>query len=324
MEKGGGKSGGIQTHVCEYVGDFKKMREVGVARAAELVTVSLGGDFIGAPHHPGILGGAIGAELGQQLVQAGIEFALGAVAVKMERQIAGRRHSLFYARRTIGCDSGPRRERKKGILADALIEKTAKRLRCLRLFGTLLLDFLDLVDQVVGLLQQRFALFIAFHHIGLAAVKQIQIGEGIVVIGLDGSGLLKRGDSFLDQRAGFVHVLGANTGRKRRIVTHLFFDIVLVVVHAQLLIVALRENPIDYSDPIIRFWIVRLQLNVLLVIALGFLEFLGIKRLAAHVVKNRADAVDGRNIIRVFIQDFFEFLDCLIAARDVLLGRRAR
>src|ERR1700731_1803600 len=113
MEKGGGKSGGIQTHVREYVGDFKKMREVRVARTAKLVAVSLGGDFIRAAHHPGILGGAIGAELGQQLVQAGIEFALGAVAVKMERQIAGRRHNLFYARRTIRCDSGARLRRKK-------------------------------------------------------------------------------------------------------------------------------------------------------------------------------------------------------------------
>src|SRR3981081_1786663 len=61
-------------------------------------------DVVGAAHHPGIFGGAVFAQLLQQLIQAGIEFALGAIAVKMERQVAGRRHDLFYARRTIMCD----------------------------------------------------------------------------------------------------------------------------------------------------------------------------------------------------------------------------
>jgi hypothetical protein len=60
------------------------MSEVGVPGAAKLVTVALRSDFVGAAHHPGILGGAILAQFGEQLIQAGVQLALGAVAVKME------------------------------------------------------------------------------------------------------------------------------------------------------------------------------------------------------------------------------------------------
>src|SRR5438445_4310515 len=95
------------------------MREVGGAGAAKLVAVPLRSDFVGAAHHPGIFGRAIFAELLEQFVEASVQFALSAVAVKMERQIAGRRHTLFYARRTIGCESAVVPEERKGVLADA-------------------------------------------------------------------------------------------------------------------------------------------------------------------------------------------------------------
>jgi hypothetical protein len=67
------------------MGDFQEVGEIGVTRTAELVAVAFRGNFIGAPYHPGIFGGAVFTEFFQQLVQAGIELALGAVAVKMER-----------------------------------------------------------------------------------------------------------------------------------------------------------------------------------------------------------------------------------------------
>jgi len=47
--------------------------------------MALRGNFIGPAYHPRIFGGAVFAELFQQLVQAGIELALGAVAMIMER-----------------------------------------------------------------------------------------------------------------------------------------------------------------------------------------------------------------------------------------------
>jgi hypothetical protein len=102
------------------VGNFQKVRKVGGAGAAKLIAVPLRSDFVSAAHHPRIFGGAILAELLEQFVEASVEFALGAVAVKMERQIAGRRHTLFYARRTIACESLQAFARKKkGALADA-------------------------------------------------------------------------------------------------------------------------------------------------------------------------------------------------------------
>src|ERR1700720_428599 len=95
------------------------MSEVRVPRTAKLVTVPLRGDVVGAAHHPGIFGGAILAQLLEQFVEASVQLALGAVAVKMERQVAGRRHTLFYARRTIRCESWSAPKKKKGALADA-------------------------------------------------------------------------------------------------------------------------------------------------------------------------------------------------------------
>src|SRR5258708_9440272 len=81
------------------------MSHVRFAGAAKLVAVPLGGDFVGAAHHPGIFGGTIFAQLGQQLVEARVELALGAVSVEVQRGVAGRWHILVYAGR------GLRRER---------------------------------------------------------------------------------------------------------------------------------------------------------------------------------------------------------------------
>jgi hypothetical protein len=58
--------------------------------------VAFGGNFIGAPNHPGIFGGTILAQLREQLLKARVELPFGAVAVKMQRQIVGRRrHNLL-------------------------------------------------------------------------------------------------------------------------------------------------------------------------------------------------------------------------------------
>ena len=67
----------------------------------------------------------------------------------------------------------------------------------LGLLGALLLDFLDLVDEIVGLFEQGGALFGGFHHVGLAAIEEVQVGHSIVVIGLLLEGFLQIGDPFV-------------------------------------------------------------------------------------------------------------------------------
>src|SRR5258705_7791349 len=68
----------------------------------------------------------------------------------------------------------------------------------LRLLRALLLDFLDLVDQIFGLLQQRLALFLAFHHVRFAPIKEVQVSHSIVVIGPQRNCFLQLRHSFID------------------------------------------------------------------------------------------------------------------------------
>ena len=97
VENRGGEGGGVETHVREDVGDFEQVSEIRVTRTAELVVVTLGGDFVGAADHPGIFGGAVLAELFKKLLEARVELANGAVAVEAQRDFVRRRHGLVYA-----------------------------------------------------------------------------------------------------------------------------------------------------------------------------------------------------------------------------------
>src|SRR5580692_1122641 len=85
----------VEAEAGEDVCDLEQVHEVWLAGFAELLTVALGGDVVGATDHPGVFGGAILAELGEELFQAGVELALGAVAVEAEGYIA-RSHGLVY------------------------------------------------------------------------------------------------------------------------------------------------------------------------------------------------------------------------------------
>src|SRR6266436_1693649 len=84
------------------------------------------------------------------------------------------------------------------------------------------------------------------------------------------------------------------------------------------------QGPVDDTDPVIRLGIVGLQLNVFLMVGLGFLKFFGIKWRATHQEKDRADLVVGREIVRIFLQNLLEFLDGLIPAILVLFRGRTR
>jgi len=97
VEEGGSERGGIQAHVGKDVGDLEKMSEVRFAGAAELCAVALGSDFVGAANNPGIFGRAVLAQLFEEFLEACVELALGAVAIEVERDVARRRHRLFYA-----------------------------------------------------------------------------------------------------------------------------------------------------------------------------------------------------------------------------------
>src|SRR5882672_6936552 len=68
------------------------MGHVGVAGLAELVAVTLEGDFIGAANDPRIFGRAVLTKLGEELLKPRIQLPLGALTVKMQGKIAGTRH----------------------------------------------------------------------------------------------------------------------------------------------------------------------------------------------------------------------------------------
>src|SRR5712692_1211273 len=91
----------------------------------------------------------------------------------------------------------------------------------LGLLGALLLDLLDLVNQVIGLLFQVRTLIGGLDHIGFAAIEEVQVGHGVVVIGLDLNGFLQVGDAFFDKGAVLSDVYRANRRRKRIVILHL-------------------------------------------------------------------------------------------------------
>ncbi len=66
-----------------------------------------------------------------------------------------------------------------------------------------------------------------------------------------------------------------------------------VVSGAQLAVGTEGEGPIDDADPVIRLGISGLLLDVLLMVGLGFLKFLGIVGSAGHLEEDGTDAIDG-------------------------------
>jgi len=96
VEERGGERGGVEAHVREDVGDFKKMGDIGIARTTKLVAVAFGCDVEGPSDEPRIIRGTVGAELGEEFLEASIDLPLGAVAVKIQGNVGWRRHALVY------------------------------------------------------------------------------------------------------------------------------------------------------------------------------------------------------------------------------------
>src|SRR5579883_386129 len=105
-------------------------------------------------------------------------------------------------------------------------------------------------------------------------------------------------------------------------ILHLLVHMLLVVVGAQFGVVTERERPIDYPNPVVGLGIVWLQFNVLLMVHLGLFEFLGVKGRAGHLEENRADAIDGGEIVRINPKDLLVFGNRLFAEPQIL--RRGR
>ena len=70
MKKCGGQRGGIHAHVRENMGDLQKMRDIGIAGAAELIPMALRGNFVGATNYPRILGRPIFAKFFEEFFEA--------------------------------------------------------------------------------------------------------------------------------------------------------------------------------------------------------------------------------------------------------------
>src|ERR1700732_3294158 len=85
----------------------------------------------------------------------------------------------------------------------------------LRLLRALLFNFFNLFDQVVSLFLIAGAFLSTFRHVGLAAIKQIQISHGVVVIWPELNGLLQGGDSLVYQLPVLLHELGTDSSRQR-------------------------------------------------------------------------------------------------------------
>ena len=96
MEERGSQCSGIHTHVREDVGYFEEVTKVRIAGTADLIAMAFGGDFIGAANHPGIFRGTIFAQFFEEFFEARVELPLVAVAVEIQREVAGGRHTLVY------------------------------------------------------------------------------------------------------------------------------------------------------------------------------------------------------------------------------------
>src|SRR6202795_67312 len=156
----------------------------------------------------------------------------------------------------------------------------------LRLLRALLFNLFNLFDQVVSLFLIAGAFLGTFRHIGLAAVKQIQISHGIVVIRPELNGLLQRRDSLVHQFPILVDELGTDGSRQGIAFFDLLINMIFVVVRAHLRVAAECLRPIDNADPVIRLRIGGLQLDMLLMVSLRFLKLFRVTRLAAHLKQN--------------------------------------
>src|SRR6202007_1107331 len=127
-------------------------------------------------------------------------------------------------------------------------------------------------------------------------------------------------DSIVNQRLILFGVRLANVGRQRVRVPHLLVDVGLVVVGAHFSVAAIGERPVNHSNGIIRRRILRPQGNVLLVVGLGFLELLLVKRLPGHLVKDGSQSIDRADVVRGLLENALVLRYGLLTVAHVFRG----
>ena len=119
-------------------------------------------------------------------------------------------------------------------------------------------------------------------------------------------------NTFIYERAILSRVFLTHLGRQRLFIPDLLVGVGGVVGRAHLAVGAKRQRPINDPNPVVRLWIIRLQLDVLHVVSLRLLEFGGREGCSSHLVKDRADAVNRREILGVAAQDILELRNRLL------------
>jgi hypothetical protein len=64
------------------VGDFQKMRDVGIAGTAELIAMTLRSNFVGAANYPRIFGRPVFAKFFEEFLEARLQLAEGAIPLE--------------------------------------------------------------------------------------------------------------------------------------------------------------------------------------------------------------------------------------------------
>src|SRR5258708_6890429 len=150
----------------------------------------------------------------------------------------------------------PLHEKRKGAPRGASLLPKPNNLRRLsgrlRLLGAFLLDLLDLVEQVVGLLLQTCSLVRGFHHVRLAPINEAEVAHRVVVVRFDLESLLQSGNAFIHKRAAFGNVFRAHGGGEPIRVLHLLLQVVLVVLQPPFPVDAIRAGSIHYPHPVVR------------------------------------------------------------------------
>ena len=91
VQQAGGDGRGVELHLGQDGRDLQRMRQVGLARFARLAFVVLLGKFVGFFDGREVVGGAVGANLAQQIAEAGDRQNIG------RDLLAQSRHNRLYA-----------------------------------------------------------------------------------------------------------------------------------------------------------------------------------------------------------------------------------
>jgi hypothetical protein len=187
-----------------------------------------------------------------------------------------------------------------------------------RPLGPLHFDFSDSVGEIVGHSEQFVALILVIDGIRLPSVQQAQVRHRIIVVCSQLDGAAQRVDSFINCGTKLPQILLSKIGRKRILVSDLFFATNLgVVTCPQIAIRVERKGPVHHANPVVRFRILGLKPDVLPKTRPRFLELGGIIRLTPHLEKQQPDSVKCGEVLWIDSQYFPKSLERRLAAANI-------